>query len=157
MDKKKERIEEIARQVCQDLDLALYDLDLKSAHKGTIVLIYITKINGVSVGDCQQVSRTVGAILEEEDLIAGRYFLEVSSPGLERELKRKKHYVSAINELLKLTYHELDKNMTVTGTLLEVMEDSILLEVDEQPVEISFNDIRKARTYFDFKKVKKQG
>src|SRR6056297_3393529 len=99
-----ERLEEITKQACAEQGVALYDLELKHAAKGLVVVAYITKMGGVSVGDCRAVSRTISVVLEEEDLIEERYFLEVSSPGLERQLKLKKHYVSAIGEKIKITF-----------------------------------------------------
>ena len=156
MDNLIKRVEELAGQVCAENDVALYDVELKTARKGLIVLIYILKIDGVSIENCRRVSRTLGHLLEEEDLFPGRYYLEVSSPGLERSLKLKKHYVSAINEKIKISYLIDGKVKTDVGFLKEVGESSILLDVDENRIEISFNEIKKARTYFEFKNAKKK-
>jgi ribosome maturation factor RimP len=93
--------------------------------------------------------------LDAEDLIPGRYFLEVSSPGLERELKLKKHYVSAINEKIKLTYSQQDKNVHIRGTLKEVLPKHIKLETLTEELIIPFSDIKKAKTYFELKKKRK--
>ena len=145
------RIEEIAREACENFNVALYDIELKSASKGLLVIVYVTKVTGISVGECQKVSKYIAHILEEEDFVSESYFLEVSSPGIERALKQKKHYVNAINELVKITFSTGETNEAVVGTLLEVMPDVINLEVDGERVSIEFTSIKKARTYFDYK------
>lgn len=150
------RIEEIAREACENFNVALYDLELKSAAKGLLVIIYVTKVTGISVGECQKVSKYIANNLEEADFISESYFLEVSSPGIERALKQKKHYVNAINESVKITFSTGETNEAVVGTLLEVLPDVINLDVDGEPLSIEFTSIKKARTYFDYKKELKE-
>lgn len=147
-----EKLEEIAKEACAHHGVALYDLETKRAAKGLIVLIYITKIDGVTIGDCKNVSREISNQLEIDDFIDERYFLEVSSPGLERELKLKKHYVSAIGEKVKITFQETEKNKTIIGELKEVTTDFVKLALVEAELEIPFSNIKKAKTYFDYKK-----
>lgn len=146
------RIEKIAKEICTQQNVALYDVEMKRAAKGLIIVIYITKVSGVTIDVCKIVSYKISNILEEEDFIDERYFLEVSSPGLERDLKLKKHYVSAIGEKVKITFSYNEKSKTEIGTLLEVLPDSIKMEFDGQNCEIRFSQIKKARTYFDYKK-----
>ena len=146
------KLEEIANKVCSQNNVSLYDVEIKHASKGKILVFYITKIDGVSIAECRSVSKDISRILEEEDFIEDRYFLEVSSPGLERELKFKKHYVSAINEKVKITFCENDKNVTKIGILLEVFPEEIKMEIQDELVLISFSDIKKAKTYFDYMK-----
>ncbi len=147
------RIEEIAREACKEESLSLYGVEMKSASKGLIVIIYITKISGVTVEDCRSVSRFVSNVLDTEDLIASKYYLEVSSPGLERELKFKSHYVSAIGEILKITWHNDEgKNVSLKGELLEVLPDSIKIDLGKEVKEIQLSSIKKAKTFFDYKR-----
>jgi ribosome maturation factor RimP len=146
-----ERIEQIATQVCSEFGVALYDFEVKTATKGIIYAVYLTKAGGITVGECQKVSKRINFILEEEDLIESRYFLEVSSPGLERELKMKKHFVSAIGEKLKVTYSKETKTTTLIGTLTEVLPDDIIVETLTDEMKIKMTDIKKAKTYFEYK------
>lgn len=147
------RIEEVAKDACKEQSLSLYGVEMKSASKGLIVIVYITKISGVTIDDCKSVSRYISNVLDQEDFIESTYFLEVSSPGLERDLKFKSHYASAIGEILKITYHnEMGKNVTQKGELLEVLPDSIKIKEKEEIVEIQFTSIKKAKTYFDYKR-----
>ena len=129
----------------------LYDFEIKQTLKGRIFVIFITKIGGVSIDDCAKVSRELDRILENSELINGSFQLEVSSPGLERALKQKKHYLSAINEMVKITVHHDDINETFIGKLLEVYPDYIIVEMENNKnAEINFSAIKKARTYFEF-------
>jgi len=146
------KIEKIAKEACFQNDVELYDVEIKNTTKGKVILVYLTKINGVSVTECRIVSRMISNVLDMEDIIPGKFFLEVSSPGLERELKLKKHYLSAINEKIKLTFKMEDKIMTEIGILREVLPDLINVEIEDKMVSVFFRDIKKAKTYFDFKK-----
>jgi len=148
----KERIEQIAKNACHKVNVALYDLILKRASKGLILLIYVTKIDGVTINECKKVSRIMSEVLETEDFITERYFLEVSSPGLERVLNQKKHYVSAIDEKLKILYTDGDQIITSIGILKEVLPESIKVEFEDSIEEIQLTDVKKAKTYFDYKK-----
>lgn len=144
------RIEEIVKEACTEHGVALYDLELKPTNHGKVLIVYITRLGGVQVKECQRVSRQIEQELEGEDLISGRYYLEVSSPGLERELKKKRHFVSAINEQIKLTVQGEEQNRRLRGKLLEVNPASILLESEEGEEEIiPLSSIKKAKTLFD--------
>jgi ribosome maturation factor RimP len=146
------KIEAIAAKACSRQGVALYDLEIKPTNKGLLVLVYITKVSGVTVDDCTKISRFIDHELEELDLIEQRHFLEVSSPGLERELKYKKHFNSAINEKVKVTYQDDGKSITIIGHLRQVLPDKLVIEKDAENHEIQFQDIKKAKTYFDYKR-----
>lgn len=146
-----ERIEKIASEVCNEFGVALYDFEVKTAVKGIIYAVYLTKAGGVTVGECQKVSKRINFILEEDDLIENRYFLEVSSPGLERELRMKKHFVSAIGEKVKITFSDENKTVTLQGTLSEVLPDYVVIETLTDVAKIKMTDIKKAKTHFEYK------
>lgn len=154
-----EKIELIVKEACAAQGVALYDLEFKPTDHGKLLLVYVTRLGGVKVSDCQKISKKIAHQLEEEDLIEGRYFLEVSSPGLERDLKKKSHFVSAINEQVSLTVHGEEKNDVVEGKLVEVNQDRItLLLGDGEELEVLLSKIKKAKTLFDYKQdLKKPG
>lgn len=142
------QVEDIARRICQEQHLALYDLDEKMSGKGRIIMVYLTKIGGVTLEDCARFSRALGAELEEFDLIPDRYFLEVSSPGLERPLKLKSHWVSAINEKVAVQWTDGEQKRSTMGTLTEVGQDSVILDDRGNRVEIELKAISKAKTIY---------
>ncbi len=146
------RVEKIAKSVCEKQGVALYDFKIKNATKGLILAIFVTKIGGVTINECTKVSRNIADILEEEDFIDGKYYLEVSSPGLERSLEKKKHFVSAIGEMVEIVFAQESKNINRIGTLKEVLPEIIKIDVQNEIFEIKLKDIKKAKTYFDYKK-----
>ncbi len=150
-----DKIKKIVQESCQKHGVEIYDLEIKNTNKGKTVLVYITKVNGVTIMECRNVSKTISNVLDREDIIPGKYFLEVSSPGLERELKFKKHYLSAINENIKLTFKKKDTNIIKIGILREVLPDLINVEFDDKIHSVLFADIKKAKTHFDFKNKEK--
>ncbi len=148
-----DRLENIAEEICDSLGLSVYDIELKNTQKGKVIIVYITRIGGVAISDCESVSRNMSDVLDAEDFIPGSFFLEVSSMGLERTLKYKKHYKSAINESVKVTYKDEDnKSITVKGILAEVLPDSIKVMSKDEEILLSLNSIKKAKTVFDIKK-----
>ncbi|GAB1366952.1 ribosome maturation factor RimP [Candidatus Cloacimonadaceae bacterium] len=142
------QIEEIAKKLCQEMHLALYDIDEKMSGKGRIITVYLTKIGGVSLDECARFSRALSEELETFDLIPERYYLEVSSPGIERPLKLKSHYVSAINEKVAVQYSESEEKRSVMGTLLEVNQDTITIDDRGTILEIPFKAIARAKTVY---------
>jgi ribosome maturation factor RimP len=90
-------------------------------------------------------------VFEQDEREEANYFLEVSSPGLERKLNQKKHYKSAINEQVKVVFQEESSTESVEGTLKEVLPDYIIVagKVDKK---INFRSIKKASTIFFSKK-----
>jgi len=142
-------IEDMAKRICPDLHVSIYDIEEKMTQKGRIITVFLTKIGGVTLDECAQFSRALSAELDSLDLIAERYFLEVSSPGLERPLKLKMHYTSAINEFIGVQWDSSDRRVLTRGKLIEVNPDAIVIEPsEEERVRIPFNAIYKARTLF---------
>ncbi len=100
-----------------------------------------------------RVSRAVGAILEEEDIITGtviiwKFLLRV----LSELLSGKKHYVSAIDEKVQISFADGENIITSIGILKEVLPESIKIEFEDSVKEIQLTDVKKAKTYFDYKK-----
>lgn len=142
------QIEEIARRICSEQHLALYDIDEKMSGKGRIVTVYLTKIGGVTLDECAHFSRALGNELELLDFIPERYYLEVSSPGVERPLKLKSHYVSAINEKVAVQYSDGTEKKSVLGTLTEVNQDDVTLDDRGTLYVIPFKQISRAKTVY---------
>lgn len=142
------QIEDIAKRICSDMNVALYDIDEKMSGKGRIIIVYLTKIGGVTLDEVAKFSRALSSELDNLDLIPDRYFLEVSSPGLERPLKLKTHWVSAINEKAAVQY-QIDKvKYSVMGTLVEVHQDMVVLDDRGERIEIPLRSISRAKTVY---------
>lgn len=147
-----DEIEALALEACAEHNTALYDIEIKNTLKGRVLLVYITKVDGVQMTDCAAVSRTLSTLLDEKDYIDGSFFLEVSSPGVERSLRLKKHYVGAINETIKIAYAKEGKKVVLSGILVEVLPATFKLRLEDGSEEvIDFHDVKKAKTVFDYK------
>lgn len=151
-----ERLENIAKEVCKEKGFALYDVELKKTQKGKIYVVYITKIDGVSIEDCRLISKAIDTQLDTEET-KGRYFLEVSSPGLERQLKTRKHFAGAINQKIKIKFKHEDNYKNITATLAEVQPELIkIIDNNKEEYVIKYEDIKRAKTHFDFVKGEKK-
>ena len=129
----------------ESLGFGLYEILNVKENENQILRICITKATGsVNLDDCQEVSLAISPLLDVEIPESQKYFLEVSSPGIERNLKNLEHYKGAINELVKIK--TMDKK-EFKGKLLSVDAAQIALEGG---IVIPLNAIKKAQTYFQW-------
>ncbi len=118
--------------------------------RGSLLRIYIDSEAGILVDDCSKVSRQVSAMLDVDDPIQGRYILEVSSPGLDRPLFEKAHYLKVLGSRIKVRlYTPIDDRRNFVGLLLRVEEANISLKVDDQEMILPFSNIEKAKVIAD--------
>lgn len=111
----------------------------------SLLRIYIDSPRGIMVADCERVSRQVSAVLDVEDLIAGSYALEVSSPGLDRPLFTKAHYERFKGARVHIQLHvPLDGRRNFTGFLQDVVGEKIVVKVDEEILDFPLDNIAKA-------------
>lgn len=123
-------------------------------HSSALVRIYIDKAGGITVDDCERVSKQVSAVLDATDPIPGHYTLEVSSPGLERPLRTAAHFVAAVGKRAKLTTAAPlagtePPRKSFTGIVLGVEQgasgDEVALEVDGKTWRIPLRALARAR------------
>lgn len=144
-----EKIEKIVQKVCNNYKISLYDIYWKHERKGKVLVIKITKPGNISITDCKLVSKELSSEFDKADLIKSKYYLEVSSPGLVRELKSKKHYISALKQKIKIEYMENKSKKSEIGILKEVKDNFIIMEYNKGEKEIKFANINKAKTILD--------
>lgn len=124
----------------------LADLEVRLGGKGGFVRVFIDKPEGISLDDCEQVSRAISAILDVEDPVPGQYDLEVSSPGLDRKLTKVEHFQRFIGETLKVSMRfPVAGRRRFRGQLLSVDDENIEVEVDGQAHTLSLAAIDTAR------------
>lgn len=144
------RIEEIALRVCADYGVEFVHVDVAGAQKPTI-RITIDKPEGVTHVDCANVSRQVEAVLDAEDFIHAAYVLEVSSPGLERELYKLSDFEKFSGELAKMKTREaVNGQRNFRGRIIGVENENILFEDRTNGcVSVPFDIIKKANIEID--------
>jgi ribosome maturation factor RimP len=141
----KERLWELLELPILKKKMELVDLEWRRERTGWVLRLYIDKPGGVTIGDCAKISELVGHLLDKEDLIHHPYNLEVSSPGIERPLKRKEHFERFIGEKAKITLHNpLSGRRNLVGTILGVEEGVLKFSVEGKIWEIAFSNIKKA-------------
>ncbi len=132
--------------VVESLGFELVDVELARAGRGELLRLYIDRAEGVTVDDCADVSHAVSEVLDAEEPIKGQYTLEVSSPGLDRVLRKRAHFERFLGERvfveLKLP---MDGRRRFVGALKTVADDTIVVEVDGKDYDLPFAGIHKAR------------
>ncbi|MCI0411543.1 ribosome maturation factor RimP [bacterium] len=138
-------IQEIATRIVESEGIDLVDIEFKPGRNRSLLRIYIDKEGGVTLNDCENVSRQLGAVLDVKDLLKSAYVLEVSSPGLDRPLQTDRDYRRAIGRILKLSLmDEQGKMESVTGKLLETTEEEVILEEGGRPRNIPRSMVKRA-------------
>lgn len=109
-------------------DVELVESDISGSSKSGQLRVYIYTPTGVTVDDCMRISRRLSREIEHEEELQGSLSIEVSSPGLDRKLRTRRDFVMAIGEVLNLKIEENEGSKAVLGRLMEVGEDSLLLD-----------------------------
>jgi ribosome maturation factor RimP len=117
-------LDELVRQSCSEVGVELVECDLFQAGNRKILRIFIDRPTGVSIDDCAKVSRSLGALLDLEDLIPTAYNIEVSSPGLDRPLKTTRDFERNIGHLVRITK---PKGAPLIGRLKAVTEETLVV------------------------------
>lgn len=126
--------------------VGLYDIEIANENGRKIYRIYITKQGGVSLDDCEAVSRLLSPIFDVTPPVEGDYVLEVSSPGLERKLEKPSHFTQSLGELVSIKTSE----QTLKGTLVKASESTIAVQNNDGICEIEISQIKKAKTYLEW-------
>jgi ribosome maturation factor RimP len=137
------------------LGCELVELEFHPHRGGGLLRLYIDRTggaaNGVTVEDCEAVSRRVSATLDLADPIPGEYTLEVSSPGFDRPLRTRAHFERFTGDRVRIeSLVPREGRRRWTGKLVAVGESGVTLEVDGQPVVMELNEIRTARLVPEF-------
>ena len=151
------RVRNLAEDLLLNLGFELVDLEFGQGEESSLLRLYIDKEGdaGITLDDCTHVSRMLGALLDVEDPIPGRYNLEVSSPGLNRRLSRPKDFQTRLGETIKITLLKpLDGRRRFKGILLECQDDPLTVNVDVngETFTVPLDETSKCNLVYDFTK-----
>lgn len=136
----------LVEPVVEDHGCELVELQFRRETRGWVLRLIVDKDGGISLDDCAGISREVGHLLEVEDPIEQSYTLEVSSPGLDRPLKREKDFIRCLGKKAKVTTREpLEGEQVFVGLIEGVAAGNIQLSTGKGEVAIPFERILKAR------------
>ena len=142
----RDQLQELLGPVVSDLGYELWELEYAPRSSGGLLRLYIDSPDGISLEDCERVSRAVSATLDSADPIPGHYTLEVSSPGLDRVLRTPAHFERFAGEWVRVEMiHAVGGRKRFSGQLLAASDREITLDVDGGRVNLPINDIHKAR------------
>ncbi len=142
----------LAEPFLDSCGMEMVDVEFLSENGRWILRVYIDKEGGVTVEDCAWVSRELGDLIEAEDVIGYQYVLEVSSPGLNRPLRKERDFIRSIGKKIRLTMSRpINNRRNFTGCLTDVKGGAIYLVLDDNRlVNLPLGEIRKARLEFEF-------
>lgn len=155
MSKKEEyeqKTEKLLEPIIQQNNFELVDVEYVKEGGNWYLRAYIDKEGGITVDDCEIVNRALSDLLDEHDFIPESYILEVSSPGLGRQLKKEKDYARSINKEVEIKlYKPINKQKEIIGFLTgyDAVNFTIQLE-DESTIDIPRADVALIRLAFDF-------
>lgn len=147
-----QRTEELIMPVIKENNFELVDVEFVKEASTWYLRLYVDKEGGITINDCELVSRALSDMLDKEDYIEESYILEVSSPGLGRPLKKDKDFDRSIDEEVEIRlFKAIDKQKEFTGLLKSYDKTKVTIElVDGELKEIERTNIALIRLAFDF-------
>jgi len=148
-------IEAMVKETVEGLGLELYEFKyVQSKRKKTLNIVVDHSSRSISIGDCERVSKAIGPAIDEQDLIDGSYFLEVSSPGVERALRKTEDYRRFTGETVKVIMkNPVEKRMVFIGKMNNYNEEkneiTVLERDSKREFTLSIDEIKKARLYLE--------
>ena len=138
-------VAEWVEEIVAGSDLELVDVEYVKEHESWILRVFLDKPGGIDLDDCQSVSQILDQKLDEEDPIPGSYSLEVSSPGLERPLKKEADFQRFVGRSVEIrTYRGIHGRKRFTGMLEGLQDQNVLLKWEGETIEIPLELIAKA-------------
>lgn len=133
MAKIEEQIENLVTKPINDLGYKVYDIMYVKEGKDNYLKIFIDKDEGISLNDCEAVNNAITDILDEANYIKEQYYLEISSPGVERHIRKDKHLLESIGKEISIKlFKPIQKQKEIQGTLKSFDKETITIELENQ-------------------------
>ena len=140
-------LEESIKLAVESLGANLYDIVSAKEHDRNIFRVLVTTTNGISLDKCAEISRMISPILVVNEPMGGEYILEVSSPGIERKLRKKEHFLASVGEKVKIKNFATE---VFKGELIFADNEKIVVKTEFGDDEIKYDNILAAATYFEW-------
>ena len=157
MPKIEKEVEKLLKEHIEQKGYNLYDVQYIKEGKDYYLRIFIEKENDtITLDDCEKVNDLINPILDEKDIIKDQYYLEVSSTGIEKNLRKLEHYEKALNKEIqvKLFKKDDDGKKEIQGFLKKVNPDEITIEKNGKNVKVAINNITQAKTIYNWEEKK---
>ena len=151
-----ERVEALIKNKIQDLGYNLYDVQYVKEGQNYFLRVFIEKPNGsIDLNDCEKVNDGINDLLDTADYIKDQYFLEVSSTGVEKILRKDQHLEDNIGNKVQISlFKPIDvankKQKEIVGILKKFDSDQIVVEAEEKEFELERKNISQIKTFFDW-------
>jgi ribosome maturation factor RimP len=137
-------VQNMVLDIINDKEYELYDVEYVKEGPFKYLRIYIDKPGGITIDDCSEVSRALSKILDEKDLIKEQYFLEVSSPGVERPFKTDADFQNNLKKIVEVKlYKSLNGKKVIKGLLEQKDEETVVINCDNEKITIELKEISK--------------
>lgn len=147
----KGKVAEVATEICQELGYELVDVEFKKGAKHNLISIFIYKEDGIGLDDCESVSRKIDEILDKDEDLTDPYYLEVSSPGLDRPIKTKDDYRRNLGKEVEVKlYAPIDGKKHFEGFLTSYDDENVLIKIDDAEMTFKQKDISMMRQVIKF-------
>ena len=143
---------EMAKPIAEETDCYIYDLEYVKEGKSRFLRIFADKEQGgISLDECEAISRKISNKLDESDPISENYILEVSSPGIERRLRTLEHFQKYVGETIDIgLYQAKNGSKTLSGKLLGFSDGTISIEIENETQSIMQSETTSIKLHFDF-------
>ena len=147
-----EKVEKLLEPKIQEIGYELYDVEYAKEGKNYFLRIIIDKPEGIDLNDCEKVNNAITDMLDEANYIKEQYFLEVSSPGIERVIRKEKHLKQNIGQEVQVKLFRKDKNgkKEYQGKLLDYTSENITIQTSEEKINIERKNISQIRTIYSW-------
>ena len=144
-----EKVENLLKEKIENIGYDLYDVEYAKEGKNYFLRIYIDKLEGIDLKDCEKVNDEISDVLDEANYIKEQYFLEVSSPGVERVLRKDKHLEQNKGKEIAIKLFKKDTlgNKEYQGVLKDFNDETIILEDN---IKIERKNIAQIRTVYNW-------
>ena len=143
-----DRVYTLIKEAVEEQGVMLWDVRFLKEGASWYLRVFIDSESGITIDDCTNVSHAIDPIIDEADPIDKAYYLEVCSPGIERELTRPFHFESVIGQRVKVKlYKAIDSKKEFKG-ILKSVDEKLTLETDDGEFTFDFKEISKANTEY---------
>ena len=147
-----EKVTKLVEPIIENLGYELYDVEYAKEGKNYFLRIFIDNEKGIDLNDCEKVNDSITDILDKENYIKEQYFLEISSPGIERVLRKDKQLEKNIGEEVTIKLFKKDEKgkKEYLGKLKDFNQEKIVIEQKEQDIDIERKNISQIKTVYNW-------
>ena len=146
-----QKVTDLLKEKINTLGYDLYDVEYVKEGKDYFLRIYIDNEKGIDLNDCEKVSNEINDMLDMADIVKEQYFLEVSSPGIERVLRKDEHLKANIGKIVEIKlFKPVDKQKQYVGELVEFNDDVINIKIEENTISLDRKNIAQIKTVYQW-------